>query len=79
MAHRICFDGVEYACIGFVRRKDWEGYSWQEYLLFNPFAGFRWLVTYDGHWSWVEVLQEEAYVRGLRAADAVFQQLQTTA
>jgi hypothetical protein len=37
------------------------------------------LVTYDGHWSWVEVLQEEAYIRGLRAADAVFQQLQTTA
>jgi hypothetical protein len=53
------FDGVEYACIGFVRRKDAEGYSWQEYLLFNPFAGFRWLVTYDGHWSWVEVLQEK--------------------
>ena len=26
-----------------------------------------------------EVLQEEAYIRGLRAADAVFQQLQTTA
>ena len=40
------FDGVDYACIGFVRRKDAEGYSWQEYLLFNPFAGFRWLVTY---------------------------------
>ena len=53
------FDGVDYACIGFVRRKDAEGYSWQEYLLFNPFAGFRWLVTYDGHWSWVTLLQDE--------------------
>ena len=53
------FDGVDYACIGFVRRKDTEGYSWQEYLLFNPFAGFRWLVTYDGHWSWITLLQEE--------------------
>ena len=53
------FDGVDYACIGFVRRKDWEGYSWQEYLLFNPFAGFRWLVAYDGHWSWITLLQEE--------------------
>ena len=53
------FDGVDYACIGFVRRKDAEGYSWQEYLLFNPFAGFRWLVTYDGHWSWITLLQEE--------------------
>ena len=53
------FDGVDYACIGFVRRKDTEGYSWQEYLLFNPFAGFRWLVAYDGHWSWITLLQEE--------------------
>jgi ribosomal protein S27AE len=59
MGRRGRFDGVEYACIGFVRRRDAEGYSWQEYLLFNPFAGFRWLVTYDGHWSWVAMLPEE--------------------
>lgn len=28
-----------------------DGYSWHEYLLFNPYTGFRWLVSDSGHWS----------------------------
>ena len=48
--------GTEWECIGFQRRRDNYGESWSEYLLFNPFAGFRWLVTYQGHWSFVETL-----------------------
>lgn len=51
--------GTEYECIGFLRRRDNFGDAWFEYLLFNPFAGFRWLVTYQGHWSFVEMLLEE--------------------
>jgi len=51
--------GTEYECIGFLRRRDNYGDIWFEYLLFNPFAGFRWLVTYEGHWSFVEMLLEE--------------------
>jgi hypothetical protein len=27
------------------------GEHWEEYLLFNPTIGFRWLVYYDGHWN----------------------------
>ena len=36
--------------IGVMTRRD-EDSSWTEYLLFNPWSGFRWLVFYDGHWS----------------------------
>ncbi len=47
-------DKVDYECIGFQLRgvKD-EGitYFWHEYLLFNPFQGFRYLVQYSGHWN----------------------------
>ena len=25
--------------------------SWAEYLLFNPYKGFRYLTEYDGHWN----------------------------
>jgi len=25
-------------------------YSWDEYLLWNPFKGFRWMVESNGHW-----------------------------
>lgn len=47
------FRGTEYEVIGFLRRRD--SYStWSEYLLFNPWRGFAWLVTWDGHWSFVE-------------------------
>ncbi len=41
--------------VGFMRRKDkWS--SWDEYLLFNPWLGFRFLVNYKGHWSIVRIL-----------------------
>lgn len=52
------FDGLEWEVIGFQRRRDNWGESWDEYLLFNPFHGFRWLVTYQGHWSLVDLLLE---------------------
>lgn len=46
---------VEYEIIGFMKREDRTS-SWSEFLLFNPWQGFRWLVTYQGHWSFIERL-----------------------
>jgi len=43
---------VEYEVIGFLQRADSES-TWSEYLLFNPWHGFEWLVNYNGHWSFV--------------------------
>jgi len=48
------FRGILYELIGFqVRTITVEGtnYSWHEYLLFNPYHGFRYLSQYDGHWN----------------------------
>jgi hypothetical protein len=50
------FAGTSYTVIGFlVRSVTEEGvvYRWQEYLLYNPSAGFRWLVHSDDHWNFV--------------------------
>jgi hypothetical protein len=50
------FEGQQLTAIGFMTRSvEFEGtrYFWQEYLLYNPAAGFRWLVQSDGHWSYV--------------------------
>jgi hypothetical protein len=49
-------DGIEWEIIGICWRRcvvDGFAYPWQEFLLFNPYKGFRWLVhsNYDGHWS----------------------------
>jgi hypothetical protein len=47
--------------IGFLRRKvNVEGvdYEWSEYLLFNPYKGFRWLSNYNGHWTFIRTLLE---------------------
>lgn len=52
--------GAVYEVIGFQQRTiTVEGveYSWQEYLLFNPFEGFRYFSFYNGHWNDIEVLQ----------------------
>jgi DNA-directed RNA polymerase subunit RPC12/RpoP len=51
------FEGRPLTVIGFmVRSVEFEGvrYFWQEYLLYNPAIGFRWLVESDGHWSYVK-------------------------
>ena len=49
--------GAQYEVIGMLHRAD--AYStWSEYLLFNPWLGFRWLVTYQGHWSLIDRLLE---------------------
>lgn len=47
--------GIEWEVIGVCRRAD-QWAKWMEYLLFNPWHGFVWLVTYNGHWSYVERL-----------------------
>ena len=49
-------DDVEYTVIGFMRQSVTydRKYLWTEYLLYQPDAGFRWLVNSDDHWSFAE-------------------------
>ncbi len=52
--------GVDFEVIGFQTRtiyEDAESFSWDEYLLFNPYKGFRYLVEYDGHWNFVTPME----------------------
>ena len=56
---RGAFYGTTFEVIGFqVREVADEGftYSWREYLLFNPYKGFRYLSEYNGHWNFIRVL-----------------------
>lgn len=50
-------EGVKMKVIGAMTRSvtiDGIKYYWNEYLLYNPKIGFRWLVHSDNHWSYVE-------------------------
>ena len=50
-------EGVRQMVIGFmVRSVEFEGvrYYWEEFLLYNPQIGFRWLVRSDDNWSYVQ-------------------------
>jgi Zn finger protein HypA/HybF involved in hydrogenase expression len=52
-------DGVKMRVIGGVTRSvtvDGVKYFWNEYLLYKPRLGFRWLVHSDNHWNYVEPL-----------------------
>ena len=44
--------------IGYLERSDDES-NWHEYLLFNPYAGYRWLIRTSGNWSFGTGLPEE--------------------
>jgi hypothetical protein len=65
------FEGRPQTVIGFmVRSVEFEGvrYFWQEYLLYNPATGFRWLVESDGHWSYIKSVAPGEVVEANRAA-----------
>ena len=52
--------GTVYEAVGFQRRTihvDGLPYSWHEYVLLNPFKGFRYLTEYNGHWNDVSMLR----------------------
>jgi hypothetical protein len=52
--------GVLWEAIGFQQRGinvDGTNYFWREYVLWNPYQGFRYLSEYNNHWSFVTPLQ----------------------
>lgn len=52
--------GVPWELIGFQTRgvtADGETFEWEEYLLFNPYKGYRYLTNYRGHWNFVVPLE----------------------
>lgn len=51
--------GKTWEVIGFVVRADSaSSFKWEEYLLFNPFYGYRWLTCNNGHWGFVTMLKD---------------------
>jgi hypothetical protein len=60
LGHRGLWQGTVYEVIGFQQRTTEAGgtlYSWREYLLFNPYKGFRYFTEYNGHWNDVRTLR----------------------
>jgi hypothetical protein len=52
--------GHPYEVVGFQYRTievDGDTYGWNEYVLFNPYQGFRYLSEYEGHWNDIRTLQ----------------------
>ncbi|WP_439813579.1 DUF4178 domain-containing protein [Zavarzinia sp. CC-PAN008] len=49
--------GVEWEVVGALERTDGD-VTWLEFLLFNPYAGYRWLILADGDWQFGEALVE---------------------
>jgi hypothetical protein len=65
------FEDEELTVIGFfVRSVKIEGtrYSWNEYLLYHPRLGFRWLTSSDHHWNYVRPVEPGAVQVGVSVA-----------
>lgn len=51
------FEYQEFTLVGFMVRETssgWETFSWEEFLFYNPSAGFRWLAQSDGHFNYLK-------------------------
>jgi hypothetical protein len=69
------FAGGTWEIIGFQTRSvEDEGvtYEWEEYLLFNPYKGFRYLTNYQGHWNFVTPVESLPERRAVGSRPAVF-------
>lgn len=61
------FEGHPFEVIGYQYRQievDGVPYGWSEYVLFNPYQGFRYLSEYLGHWNFVRPLPTMPAVSG---------------
>jgi hypothetical protein len=68
------FDNVNYEAIGFQTRgimADGTQYTWDEYVLYNPYHGFRYLTEYDGHWNFTTPVAEIPVPDSVMGAPAV--------
>src|SRR5574340_62779 len=56
LGKRGAIQGTEWEVIGYQEREtrsEGVAYQWREYVLFNPYKGFRYLTEYNGHWNFV--------------------------
>jgi len=53
--------GQKYEVIGALQRSE-DSYDWQEYLLFNPYVGFRWLIWDHGHWNFGQPVKDTSQI-----------------
>lgn len=56
LGSRGTFEDITFTVIGFLRRKvtvHGESFTWDEYLLYEPSRGFRWLSCSEGHWMYL--------------------------
>lgn len=61
--------GRRWEVIGFLVRMDLaSSFTWEEYLLFNPYYGYRWLTHNAAHWSFVTPIKEKPTIRYDRRA-----------
>ncbi|MBX9600199.1 MAG: DUF4178 domain-containing protein [Bryobacteraceae bacterium] len=61
LGSRARFENTVFEAIGYqVRGIEVEGvrYEWEEYVLFNPYQGFRYLTHYRGHWNYVTAVRK---------------------
>lgn len=62
------YHGTVWEVVGYMIRCDRsEMYQWREYLLFNPGKGYRWLMEFDGHWTYL-VMMKNAPVESLMSS-----------
>ncbi|MEY4701579.1 MAG: hypothetical protein RL326_1766 [Pseudomonadota bacterium] len=72
LGSRGTLDDIEWEVIGCMRRKDvdWKFY-WDEYLLFNPYEGFRFLINSSGHFALATMQASLPDLRGSASAPIV--------
>lgn len=60
-------DGLLWECIAYMRKYSVYGgtrYYWREFLCYNRENGYRYLTESEGHWAWVQTINEVPLIAG---------------
>jgi len=60
---KLTLKGIDFEVVGVLKKAEGNAYTWQEYYLYNAKVGYRFLTEYQGHWTFLEEIDDIKLVK----------------
>lgn len=60
---KLTLKGVDFEVVGLLKKAEGRAYTWQEYYLYNAKVGYRFLTEYQGHWTFLEEIDDKKLIK----------------
>lgn len=60
---KLTLKGIDFEVVGVLKKAEGNTYTWQEYYLYNAKVGYRFLTEYQGHWTFLEEIDDKKLIK----------------